>query len=244
MTLKDAVHALFRSSGYDLVRFDGRKFPERRRAELMQELGINVVIDIGAFLGVYIDEIRHHGFDGPIVAFEPLSGPVQRLTAMAAEDRGLTVHGCALGAGQGAATINVSKNMYSSSLLPMEDAHLRVAPDSAYVSEEQVQVRTLDSFGLVGPDDKAWLKIDTQGYEEPVLHGADHTLRFASAVEIELSFVELYTGQSLAWDLHKTLKSYGLELAGFGRPLHDPATSTLLQVDAVFLRPSAKVPKT
>ena len=236
MTIKSGLHGVIRRFGFDVVRFDGRKFPERKRAELMQRLAIDLVIDVGADSGGYVDALRTNGFDGRIVAFEPLSGPFERLRALSERDSGVTVHRCALGAEAGDATLHVSGNLYSSSLLPMKEAHLQVAPESAYYADEHVEVRTLDSFELIGPSDSAWLKVDTQGYEAQVLGGSDHALRRVRGVEIELSYLELYEGQALAYDLHEHLRSYGLELAAFGRPLYDPKTSILLQIDAIFLR--------
>ena len=41
------------------------------------------------------------------------------------------------------------------------------------------------------------LKIDTQGYEASVLSGAQPLLDSISAVQLEISFVELYAGQEL-----------------------------------------------
>jgi hypothetical protein len=43
-------------------------------------------------------------------------------------------------------------------------------PDSAYIGDERVQVRSLDSFELVAQH-VAWLKVDTQGYERTYWRG-------------------------------------------------------------------------
>src|SRR3989442_13227159 len=107
MTIKSGLHEGIRRFGFDVVRFDGRKFPERRRAELMQRLAIDLVIDVGADSGGYIDALRKSGFDGRIVAFEPLSGPFEQLRALSKRDSRLTVHRCALGAESGDAKLHV-----------------------------------------------------------------------------------------------------------------------------------------
>lgn len=80
------------------------------------------------------------------MAFEPLRGPFDELADAARRDSRLSVHQCALGAEEGEAIIHVSANCYSSSLLRMHDAHFRAAPDSAYIGDERVQVRSLDSL--------------------------------------------------------------------------------------------------
>lgn len=236
MALKNRLHRAAQRCGFDIVRFNGHWFPQRKRAELMQRLSIDLVIDVGAHSGEYIREVYANGFDGRIVAFEPLQEQFTRLLELAKGNSKLAVHHVALGAQDGDGRMHVSGTSYSSSLLQMKEAHLRLAPDSGYVAEEHVEIRTLDSFNVVGPDDAAWLKVDTQGYEEYVLEGAKRTLPRLAAVEIELSYVMLYENQSLAHDLHATLGTHGFALAAFGRPLYDPETSALLQIDGIFIR--------
>ena len=80
------------------------------------------------------------------------------------------------------------------------------------------------------------LKIDTQGYEAPVLDGAGDLLSRFAAVSLELSFVPLYEGQQLYDQLTGRLRDAGFTLycldAGFG----DPRTGRMLQCDGLFVR--------
>jgi FkbM family methyltransferase len=209
----------------------------------MDRLGVDLVIDVGANTGQYIREIRANGFAGQIVAFEPLHQAFHQLHQASSQDPHLKVHQCALGSEDGDVVIHVSANSYSSSLLPMEEAHLSAAPDSGYVTDESVSLRRLDSFGLAAPESIVWLKIDVQGYERKVLMGASQTLEDTQAVEIELSYVALYEGQALAFEIQETLSRGGFRLATFGRPLHDPSGTNLLQIDAIFLRPGNRQPR-
>lgn len=196
MALKTHLRGLVRRFGFDVIRFDGRRIPELRRAELMKTLNVDLVIDVGANTGQYIAEIRAYGFQGPIVAFEPLPEAFEVLADAAQRDARLTVHQVAIGADEREAIMHVSGTSYSSSLLPMEEAHLRAAANSHYVRDESVGVRSLDSFDLLADGFTGWIKIDVQGFEREVLLGATRTLERAGAVEIELSYVPLYTGQA------------------------------------------------
>src|SRR5439155_18805821 len=108
MTLKNALHRALRLLGFDVVRFDGRKFYERKRAELIQALGVDMVIDVGAHAGQYITELRANGFDGRIVAFEPQRGPFEELVRLAARDPKLTARRFALGAEDKEGSMHVS----------------------------------------------------------------------------------------------------------------------------------------
>jgi FkbM family methyltransferase len=236
LVLKPEVHKLLRRRGFDLVRYDGRKFPERKRAELMQEVGTNLVIDIGANVGQYVREIRSNGFSGRIIAFEPLRAAFEQLAKLAEGDPGLTVHRLALGESEHDAPINVAANSWSSSLLAITETHLSATPESVYVGEELIEIRPLDSLHLIRPDDVAWIKIDTQGSEASVLSGGQETFKRAEAIEIELSYLALYEGQALAWEVEKILHDLGFNVFALSSPLYHPATGALLQIDGIFLR--------
>src|SRR4051812_3937569 len=184
-----------RRAGVDVSRY---RPLARRRAALLETLGIAVALDVGANVGQYGRELREHGFRGRIVSFEPLSSARARLEAAAADDPRWEVQPLALGDERGITAINIASNLASSSLLPLLDAHLAMAPDVAIVAHEEVEVATLDELGLEleGP---ALLKLDVQGYEDRVLRGAASTLAGVELVECELSIVELY-GRQLRLD--------------------------------------------
>lgn len=202
----------------------------------MEMLCTDLVIDVGANVGQYIREIRANGFRGRIIAFEPLLAPFKEIAVLAERDPKLTVQRLALGAEEADGIIHVAANSYSSSLLAMKETHLSAAPESAYIGEERIEIRTLDSLDLIRPGDSPWLKLDTQGYEGSVLAGAHETLRSTHAIEIELTYLALYEDQALAWEIHNTLSNLGFNLVAFGTPFHDQNTSALLQIDGIFLR--------
>lgn len=201
--------------------------------------GVDLVLDVGANVGQYAQQIRASGFTGRIVSFEPLSDAHARLTAAAAGDAGWSVHQrCAIGDSDGTAQINIAGNSVSSSVLPMTAAHSAAAPDSTYVGRETTPVVRLDA--VAGPylatARQPFLKIDTQGYEWHVLAGAADTLARLRGVQCELSLVVLYDGQRLWRETIDRLERAGFTLwtlqTGFGDP-HDGRT---LQCDAIFFR--------
>lgn len=212
--------------------------PAQRRQARMQELGINLVLDVGANAGQYALDLRKSGYKGKIWSYEPLQAAFASLEKAAAVDPNWrTVH-CACGARGGITAINVAKNSVSSSVLPMLAAHLANAPDSVYISQEAVPVWTLDDDvqSRLVENDRVWLKCDTQGFEDQVIQGAVHVLHSVRAIECELSLVPLYHGGLLMADMLNLFSSYGFRLIDIAPGFTGPVTGQQLQVDGTFVR--------
>jgi FkbM family methyltransferase len=88
------------------------------------------------------------------------------------------------------------------------------------------------------------LKIDTQGTELSILQGAGTLLDSSLAVELELEFIEQYTGQPLFADVDAFMRSKGLMLRGLRRTCWRNRASCahahggqLISCDALYIRP-------
>lgn len=199
--------------------------------------GLDTVLDVGANIGQYASLLRQAGFEGTIVSCEPLSGAFARLATRASGDPRWDVENVAVGARVGTASINVSKNSFSSSLRPMTRAHLESAPGSRYLATEQVAVTTVADLvrarGLRPAS--TLLKVDTQGFEGEVLAGAGELMDELGGLQVEMSFVELYDGQLLYDDLMKLICGHGFRLHSFAPGFSAP-DGRLLQVDGLFVR--------
>jgi FkbM family methyltransferase len=230
------VRRLLRRLGVDLVRYDERHSAELRRRSVLAGLGIDVVIDVGANDGPYAAALRADGFAGRIISFEPQAEAFARLERRASDDPLWEARRCAAGAERGRATLNVSGNSSSSSLLAIEERHVSSAPESAFVASETVDVVRLDDLDLVGAEDRALLKLDVQGYELEALHGAEQTLERVVAVDTELSLVPLYQGAPLLPEVMSYLLQRGFKLVGLEPVFLDPADGAVLQLDGLFVR--------
>lgn len=132
-----------------------------------------VAIDAGANVGIYSYWISRAASE--VVAFEPQPRLATRLASSGI--RGLTVHNVALSDAHGVAQLHVPRTSYHGIASLSE---LDVPTD-----EVEVPLATLDSFDL---SDIGFFKIDVEGHEEPLLRGAEETLRRSSAsvyIEIE-----------------------------------------------------------
>jgi FkbM family methyltransferase len=232
------AHALMQRLGFEVVPYDADRFPELRRPELLRARRIDLVIDVGANEGHWAEGLIRSGYTGRVVSFEPLASARRELERRAAASPEWEIFPFALGDRAGTTSFHVAGNLSSSSILPMSDRHVGSAPESAYVAEEEVELRTLDDVApqVIGPGERIWLKVDVQGFELPVLRGAERTLQQVEVVETELSLVELYEGQALFGEMLAYLTSRGFG-ARFLEPVFtDPVSGELLQVDGVFAR--------
>jgi FkbM family methyltransferase len=242
MTLAHAARSWVRSIiGLDVQRYP-QSDPLHGLSRLLDHLGVDLVIDVGANEGGYARSLRRLGYGRRIVSFEPLSEPFGRLRAAAADDDLWAVVRAALGDREGEIVVHVAGNeAASSSVLPMLQAHMTAAPAAAYVRDETVPLRRLDTLvpevvDLEGR--RCFLKLDVQGYERAVLDGATALLSGEQvvAVQAEMSLVPLY-GDSMLWrETVDRMSAEGYELASLVPGFSDPTSGRLLQADGVFVR--------
>jgi len=192
------------------------------------------IIDIGASRGMFALTAGRLWPNATIHCFEPLHEPQTQLHAIA----GLTgahVHAVAIGPREEMVTINVSRRDDSSSLLPIGPEQAEIFPGTDKAGEQSVRVYPLSP--VLGPSDlgrRALLKIDVQGYELEALKGCEPLLGCFTAVYVECSWVELYEGQALAWNVADWLTQRGF--TELGRYNETKRGGRLVQADVMFIR--------
>lgn len=199
---------------------------------------IDLILDIGASTGGYGRLVRELGFTGRIVSFEPLTHSYSKLKKSTHSDSLWEVAPrTAVGNMDGEIKINIASNSSSSSVLSMLDSHLNAAPGSKYYESEIVQVSKLDTIApdYIHSSQSILLKIDVQGYEKPVLEGAEKILEKIKAIQVEMSLIPLYQDQILWIDMIQYLESLGYQLYNF-RPVLTDSSGRLLQIDGFFIK--------
>jgi FkbM family methyltransferase len=239
--LKKIVKKLSRSLGIDLKRYNIQTSEAAKMQRLLAYHNIDLVFDVGANIGQYAKLLRELGYSGRIVSFEPLSSAYSQLKAVSEKDPLWEIAPqTAIGNQEGEIIINIAGNSQSSSALPMLDAHLESAPESAYSGSETVKLSRLDTLAkdyIKSETKSIFLKIDVQGLEKQVLEGATAILPLVKGIKLELSLVPLYEGQVLFKEMIDIVEKLGYELYGIEPGFTAEKTGRMLQMDGIFFKP-------
>jgi len=236
MYIKHKIRKTIRKFGYDISRFTPAYHPIARIKKLFETYKFDVVLDIGANTGQFAKQIRDIGYSKRILSFEPLSSAFEVLKKNAKGDPGWEVFNYAIGDIDEKRDINIASNSFSSSLLDMSTSFLRLVPAVDYVGKEMTNIKTLDSIfsDLCETSKNFYMKIDTQGFENKVLKGADKSLKQIDFVQMEMSFIPLYKDEILFIDMCNFMAEKGYSLIGIETGITDQRTGRLLQVDGIF----------
>ena len=242
MTVRKIVEQVFDRLGYRIVPH-WRVFSdpqERYMRRLFDLLKPDLIVDVGANVGQYGTFLRQRcDYTEHIVSFEPIPELADQCRRAAAGDRFWRVERTALGARSGMATFNVmASDTFSSFLAP--DAH---QPDSFESSNRvartiTVQVATLDEIlgGLLTQTraTRAFLKLDTQGFDMQVIAGARAVIDHFVGIQTEIEVTRLYEGAPSMDRTIETLRELDFEpSAVFPTNDHFPL---LVDMDSFFVR--------
>jgi FkbM family methyltransferase len=197
-----------RVTGYDLARDLG----------LIVTKNNPVCFDVGANRGQTI-QLLQGCFSTPVIhAFEPATVCFNELSRQSFGAR-VNLHQLAFGDHDGVAEFRNYEHSELSSFLPLHlDKRENLFAEEEVVSVESVQVHTLDHFCATHNIDYIdLLKIDTQGFELPVLRGGVGLLRQQKigAILLELNFATLYDGQSDPLDIMQLMRANGMRLVDY-----------------------------
>jgi FkbM family methyltransferase len=225
-----AVRILARSGGVESL--------ATHLALLFRALEIDCVLDIGANRGQYARLLRRIGYRGRIVSFEPVPECFEELRRRAAGDGKWTVVPTALGDEEGSRPLHVTAGTEFSSLLMPSEYGRRTFPGSAVTRTEEVPVRRLAALWAdhVGKGDRVHVKLDTQGYDEQVLQGAQPALDRVASLQTEVAVKTIYDGAPRYPEALPRLEAMGFELTGLFPVLRDHQLR-IVELDCVMRRP-------
>jgi FkbM family methyltransferase len=157
--------------------------------QLLKDLGIVEVLDVGANAGQFATALRRIGFRGAIISFEPIPEVFDAIRTKMARDANWSGHNLAVGDNEAVLELNVmASSVYSSFNSPVDSQDGR----NRIVRTCRVPVIRLDRFLDQRDLGRTLLKVDTQGYEIQVFRGLGDRLATLRAVMCEVSVNALY----------------------------------------------------
>jgi FkbM family methyltransferase len=212
--------------------------PLRRRQKLLTHFGITKILDVGANTGQYAKETRKINFTGEIISFEPISSVFEVLKTNRKNDTNAIQKNYALGDKNETKTINIAKNLASSSFFSRAKHLDECVKNTEYISEEKVEIKALDSIfdSFCNENDIVFLKLDTQGYEKNILKGAVSSLKKIKGIQIELALKPSYNEAPSFKEIYKILEDAGFTLYSIEEGFEDDKTGQLFELDAIFFR--------
>jgi FkbM family methyltransferase len=234
--LRERLRRLARRAGYELRQYTPLRSFAAARDELLARRGVDVVLDVGANAGQYGELLRERGYRGRLVSLEPVAEAFAELESRARADGNWDAVQVAASDADGELTLNVTGDSRSSSVLRRNERFADV-PGWEPKESRAVSARRLD--GLLGellrPQERAYLKLDVQGYERHVLAGAGAALDRFEAIELELSVSPLYDGQPPLSEMLPLLAERGFRPVSL-EPILLDEDGMLMELDGLFAR--------
>ncbi len=195
----DAVKHIAQRFGIAVSRYPAPGSFQRDLLNYLAQMEINVVLDIGGYIGNYAKNLRDTGYQGRIISFEPVPSSYQQLHRAMQNDPLWSGIMIGLSNENLQTHINTHARGDFNSLLPLrEDAGQAYSVDPARWSQTPIQLKRLDAVlpelidGIQSP--RIFMKIDTQGHDLKVVEGASGVLGMVVGLQSELPAVEIYDG--------------------------------------------------
>jgi FkbM family methyltransferase len=188
--------------------------------------GVGTVIDVGAAEGKWTRRALRHFPDARYLLVEPLSERVPVLEALRTEISSVDFVTAAAGAEAGSVTFHVAEDLDGSGVCDRPEANTRAVP-----------VTTLDGeVARLQLPPPYFIKLDTHGFEIPILKGASAILAKTELLMIEAYNFKLTEGCLRFHELCAWLEERDFRSSDIIEPLRRPGDTMLWQMDLVFVR--------
>lgn len=260
MKIKKIIKKYLAKNGYELFRRYYYDFDSNNSIKkILNRAKINfddlVIFDVGANIGQSVDRFRTFSKKAKIYSFEPNPDVYKNLELKKINDKNLECFNIGIGSSIGTIKFNLQPDSGASSFYKINidgDAFkLSNTPEAKknhnittpkeninFNTEIDVDVRTLDSiFSHNMPNRIDLIKIDTQGYEEEVLLGAENVLMKTLIVEAEVIFSDAYEKSSSIAGIESILNKYGFviwDIPYIGK-FADESINRINFVDVIFV---------
>jgi FkbM family methyltransferase len=183
------------------------------------------VLDVGAAQGKWTRTALRHFPDARYLLFDPLEERRPDLETLHLDHPNVDFVIAAAGAAPGTVSLTVRDNLDGSTVVEQPKGNIRPVPVTTIDAE--IAARSLPA--------PYFLKLDTHGYELPILEGAAQTLRETSLLILETYNFRLHAGALLFHEMVAHLDTLGFRCLEIVDPLLRPKDQVLWQLDIVFV---------
>ncbi len=234
------IKKLARRLGYSIKPLFKSDDPVDYFGMIFSRFKVGLVVDCGANLGQFHQQVRGAGYSGRIICVEPNPECHAALNDIIQHDGKTELLSIALGSEPGEAQLNVAGTTDGlTSLYDFTDLAKKRFQKTAKVSKQvNVEVKTLEALldELSVPKDvPVFLKTDTQGNDLAVLNGAGKRIEQICGISTEMAVRHLYKNASNHWEIMDFARENGFEPYDFSTVSRE-FNGGLLEYDAVFVR--------
>lgn len=210
-------------------------------ARVLDALHVNCVVDVGAHHGQFGALVRSTGYRGRLLSFEPVPSSFRVLTAQAAGDAEWRCLQYALGSEGGTRPMYVtSASSCASFLEPSAAARKALGAESVAVRDVfEIEVLRLDAIMDTLVHDlrrpRIFLKMDTQGHDLEVLHGAAGSMDAIVGLQSELAVQAMYDGMPDFRTALDHMHALGFALSGLF-PVALDRELRIIELDCIMIR--------
>ena len=212
----------------------------KRIQRIISEYQIDCMIDVGANVGQYHDFLRNYvGYAGLIISFEPDPSNFDVLVKASQSDDLWIVKGYALGKENTTSTLNIMESsVFNSFFEPNHAETNQFIMHNTIKTTTEVSVKRLDG---VMPElikkhkfSRAFLKLDTQGFDLDVFEGASNCLDMILGIQTEVAFISIYKNMPSAEQSFNAFRSKGYDVSGL-YPVDESRFPYAVEFDCVYL---------
>ena len=204
------------------------------------------IFDIGANQGQSIERFKKI-FDNPIIhAFEPIDFEFNKFEKKYSKEKNIILNNCAVGDKNCYRDFNITVKTGNSSFnkitpntqwLKTRSSQFNISPENYTKNTKSTKIITLDSYCLENQIENIdILKIDTQGYEDKVLEGAQEIMKkeIIYTIESEIMFDDVYEKYFTFTDLEKYLIPNNFRLAGINTTNNNLFSGIVFFADVLY----------
>ena len=223
---------LVRHLGLKIVR--SRPTFEQARKFLIESCDVSYVVDGGANRGQWAIEIVREYPNLEVLSIEPIKAAFVQLESITANFTNWRSLNVGLSDEVGRGTMYVANNGEQSSSLLKPEIHLEQYPTVQFLGKQETELTTLDSL-QIHENEKVYLKLDLQGHELAALIGGTNLLNKVVAIELEMSTIEMYSGQPTFLEVANFLGASGFKIFTFADVFRGK-NGKCVYVDVIFNR--------